>query len=89
MVVYCDSDYVVKGVYQWLDKWKARGWRNANKKPVKNRDLWEHLDQLLGEFDDVRFCWVKAHNGNPWNEYADELARSAAEMAKNAVLTAA
>ena len=89
VVVYCDSDYVVKGVSQWLDKWKARGWRNANNKPVKNRDLWEHLDQLLGEFDDVRFVWIKAHNGNQWNEYADELARAAAEMAKNAVLTAA
>ena len=86
VVVYSDSDYVVKGVSQWLDKWKARNWRNANKRLVKNKDLWETLDALLSEFDSVTFKWVKAHNGNEWNEYADELARSAAEMTKDKVL---
>ena len=86
VVVYSDSDYVVKGVAQWLDKWKARNWKNASGKPVKNKDIWETLDELINEFDDIKFKWVKAHNGNQWNEYADELARSAAELTKSKVL---
>lgn len=86
VVVYSDSDYVVKGVSQWLAKWKARNWKNASNKPVKNKELWEYLDEQLAKFDSVTFKWIKAHNGNQWNEYADELARSAAELVKNKVL---
>lgn len=55
VVVFSDSDYVVKGVSTWLDKWKARDWKNANNKPVKNKDIWEMLDELINEFDDIKF----------------------------------
>ena len=89
VIVYSDSEYVVKGVNQWLAKWKANGWKNARKREVVNRDLWEHLDGLLSEFDSVRFQWIKAHNGHEWNEYADELASSAANLVQQALLAQA
>lgn len=89
VIVYSDSEYVVKGVSQWMAKWKANGWKNARKREVVNRDLWEHLDGLLSEFDSVRFQWIKAHNGHEWNEYADELASSAANLVQQALLAQA
>lgn len=68
-----DSQYVLKGMGEWLEQWKARGWRTAGKKPVKNQELWERLDGLLGKHD-VRFHWIRGHAGHPENERCDQLA---------------
>ncbi|MFU8772992.1 MAG: ribonuclease HI [Anaerolineales bacterium] len=80
--VYSDSEYVVKGMNEWLTTWKAKNWKNSRKDEVSNRDLWECLDKLVSKFKFVEFCWVRGHNGNYWNEYADELAREGTEVAK-------
>jgi ribonuclease HI len=71
-----DSNYVRDGITKWLPSWKARGWRTADKKPVKNQDLWERLEAALHRHR-VSWHWVRGHAGNPDNERADELARAA------------
>jgi len=72
--LYTDSEYVRKGITEWIDNWKKKGWKNANKKPVKNSDLWKTLDDVAAKHD-IEWHWVKGHAGNPGNELADELAR--------------
>lgn len=74
--VYTDSVYVKDGLEKWLSGWKARGWKTADKKPVKNQDLWEELDAQMARHT-VRLHWVKGHAGHPENERADALARAA------------
>jgi ribonuclease HI len=71
--LHTDSTYVRSGITEWLPAWRARGWRTADKKPVKNKDLWEAL-AALAEQHDVSWHWVKGHSGHPENERADELA---------------
>lgn len=71
--LYTDSKYVIDGVEQWMKGWKARGWKTAGKKAVKNQGLWQKIDALLAEHD-VSFHWVKGHSGHPENERADSLA---------------
>lgn len=71
--VYTDSQYVQKGISEWLPGWKRRGWRTADKKPVKNVDLWQELERAAGKHR-VTWHWVKGHAGHPENERADELA---------------
>ncbi len=71
-----DSQYVQKGVSEWLPDWKARHWRTAGKKPVKNEDLWRELDEAAGRHE-VRFEWVRGHAGHPENERVDQLANAA------------
>ncbi|HET8685157.1 MAG TPA: ribonuclease HI [Methanosarcina sp.] len=71
--LYTDSQYVRNGITGWIADWKERGWLTASKKPVKNKDLWEKLDVLVG-LHTVRFHWVKGHAGHPENERADQLA---------------
>jgi len=71
--VYTDSVYVRSGIMEWLPAWRARGWRTADKKPVKNQDLWEALSAQAARHD-VTWHWVKGHSGHPENERADELA---------------
>lgn len=71
--VYTDSQYVQKGISEWLPDWKRRGWRTADKKPVKNVDLWQELERVAGKHR-VTWHWVKGHAGHPENERADELA---------------
>ncbi len=71
-----DSEYLRRGITEWLPAWKARGWRTASRKPVKNRDLWERLDQLCRRHH-VEWVWLRGHAGDPLNERADELARKA------------
>jgi ribonuclease HI len=71
--LYTDSQYVRSGITEWLPAWRARGWRTADKKPVKNQDLWEALSALAAQHD-VTWHWVKGHSGHPENERADELA---------------
>jgi ribonuclease HI len=72
--LYTDSVYVKDGVTKWMDGWKAKGWKNASKKPVKNRDLWERIDSEIQRHN-ITWHWVKGHDGHPENERADELAR--------------
>lgn len=71
--LYSDSKYVLQGITEWLPGWKARGWKTADKKPVKNQDLWERIDSLIARHE-VRFHWVKGHNGHAENERVDKLA---------------
>ena len=73
--LYTDSTYVRSGITEWLAGWKRRNWRTAAKKPVKNVDLWQRLDNATGQHD-IAWHWVKGHAGNPGNERADELART-------------
>ena len=72
--IYTDSTYVMKGMTEWLEGWKQRGWRTASKQPVKNVDLWQRLEKALNRHE-VKWFWVKGHSGVPGNERADELAR--------------
>ncbi len=74
--VFTDSEYVRRGVTEWLPRWKARGWRTADRKPVKNQDLWEVLDRLAAAHH-VDWRWVPGHAGVPGNERADQLANRA------------
>ncbi len=74
--LYTDSKYVVEGATKWLRGWKARGWKTADRKPLKNVDLWELIDVQI-KTHTVTFNWVKGHNGHAENERADELARLA------------
>lgn len=71
-----DSQYVQKGVTEWLANWKRNGWKTAGKKPVKNADLWQRLDAARAEHE-IRWEWVRGHSGHPENELADELANKA------------
>ena len=71
--LYTDSLYVMKGITIWILDWKRRGWRTADKKPVKNEDLWKRLDEIVAKHD-IEWHWVKGHAGHPENERADELA---------------
>lgn len=74
-----DSSYVKDGITKWIHGWKKRGWKTADKKPVKNMDLWQRLEQAL-ERHDVQWHWVKGHAGHAENERADELARQGVEQ---------
>jgi len=74
--LYTDSVYVQQGITQWLKGWRARGWKTAERKPVKNQDLWQRLDEAASRHD-VKWLWVKGHAGNEGNEAADRLANEA------------
>lgn len=77
-----DSQYVLKGMKEWLDAWKRRGWKTADKKPVKNQDLWETLDELRS-LHEIRFHWIRGHNEHPENERCDQLAVAAYRSLRN------
>ena len=74
--LYTDSKYVLQGITEWLPQWKAKGWRTASRKPVRNQDLWELLD-LAASAQDVDWHWVKGHSGEAGNEHVDILANRA------------
>jgi ribonuclease HI len=76
VTIHTDSRYVMDGLTQWLPKWKKNGWKTADKKPVKNEDLWRELDVLCAKHD-LQWRWVRGHSGHPENERADALARGA------------
>jgi len=81
VVLYTDSSYVQKGITEWISGWKARGWRTADKKPVKNEDLWRLLDAAAARHR-VEWRWVKGHAGDPGNERADALANRGVESVR-------
>ena len=78
ITVYIDSQYVKNGITSWIRSWKKNGWKNSEKQPVKNRDLWEALDALNSELK-VSWQWVKGHAGNKYNEICDALAKAEVE----------
>ena len=80
--LYLDSEYVRKGITEWIDGWKARGWRTSTKAPVKNVDLWQKLDALVaGSGHRIEWHWVRGHAGHAGNEQADALANRGVELA--------
>jgi ribonuclease HI len=80
--LFLDSQYVLKGITEWLPGWKAKGWRTAGKTPVKNVELWQQLDALVQQSGHViDWRWVRGHNGDPGNERADALANMGVEVA--------
>lgn len=81
VTLYLDSEYVRKGITEWIAGWKARGWRTAAKTPVKNVDLWQRLDALVaGSGHRIDWRWVRGHAGDPGNEQADALANRGVEQ---------
>jgi len=76
VMIYTDSVYVMKGITEWIEQWKKRGWKTAAKKPVKNVELWQRLEKAVDRHD-AKWQWVKGHSGVPENERADELATTA------------
>jgi ribonuclease HI len=79
--IHTDSQYVKNGMQTWIKNWKARGWKTADKKPVKNQDLWMKLDELASTVK-IHWIWVRGHDGEEFNERCDELARTFAETLK-------
>ena len=79
VIVHTDSQYVQKGMGEWLPNWKRRGWRTADKKPVRNADLWQELDALVS-LHQVEWRWVRGHAGDPGNERADALANQGVRL---------
>ena len=80
VAIYTDSNYVRQGITEWIHGWKQRGWKTADKKPVKNVDLWQRLDSLRG-LHHVQWHWVKGHSGDAGNERADALANRGVDSA--------
>ena len=78
--LYSDSQYVLNGLKSWMASWKKRGWKTASKQPVKNRDLWMRLDELMATHT-LSFHWIRGHNDHPENERADRLAVAARDAA--------
>ena len=78
VVIYTDSQYVRQGITTWIHGWKARGWKTADKQPVKNVELWQRLDEVSATHD-MTWRWVKGHSGDPGNERADRLANRGVE----------
>ncbi len=76
IIIYTDSVYVKDGITKWIFNWKKNGWRSASKKPIKNIELWQELDELNSKHD-VEYKWIKGHSGNKYNEIADQLAVNA------------
>ena len=79
--LHVDSQYVLKGMTEWLSGWRARGWRTATGQPVKNQDLWQRLDELVQRSGHaIEWRWVRGHNGDAGNEQADALANRGVEQ---------
>ncbi len=79
IVITTDSTYVKNGITEWIHNWKVKGWKTANKKPVKNKDLWQLLDKLSQKHN-IDWKWVRGHTGHPGNEKADQLANEAIDV---------
>ena len=81
VLLHVDSQYVMKGMTEWIHSWKQRGWRTADKKPVKNADLWQRMDEEVAKHT-ITWKWVKGHAGDPGNERADLLANRGVDEAR-------
>lgn len=81
VTLHTDSNYVRQGITQWINNWKQNKWKTANKKAVKNQDLWQWLDDLASRRS-INWEWVKGHDGNKWNEYVDGLVHTARSEAE-------
>ena len=82
LTIYSDSAYMINGITNWINGWRANNWMNSKKEPVKNKELWEYLDRGIHFFEqdfDIEFVKVKGHSGNKWNEKCDRLANEAME----------
>ncbi|HZS81880.1 MAG TPA: ribonuclease HI [Stellaceae bacterium] len=79
--IHTDSQYLRDGITRWIRAWKARGWKTAEKQPVKNLDLWQRLEAAMAPHE-IEWLWVRGHSGHPENERADALARAAAAVAR-------
>lgn len=79
---HTDSEYLKQGITEWLERWQRNGWKRADKEPVKNRDLWELLDEQRSRHQ-VRWHWVRGHSGNRWNERCDALATAEIEKIRS------
>ncbi len=79
VTITTDSQYVKRGITEWITNWKRNGWKTAARKPVKNSDLWKQLDELVKQYQ-IEWKWVKGHSGHPENELADELANRGVEQ---------
>lgn len=77
ITISSDSQYLVKGITEWIVSWKKNGWRNSSKKPIENQDLWLMLDNCVSQFSKLSFKWVRGHNGDTDNEAAEALASAA------------
>jgi ribonuclease HI len=82
MAVHTDSQYVKRGITEWIKKWKVNGWKTSDGKPVKNRDLWTNLDNIVGKTNPT-FVWVKGHSGIKNNERCDEMVGKEIEKCRN------
>ena len=82
IIITTDSTYVKNGIKEWIHNWKLKGWRTANKKPVKNKELWQELDTLCLDHK-IDWKWVRGHTGHPGNEKADLLANQAIDKLLN------
>jgi len=76
VIIFTDSTYVKNGITEWIKKWENNGWKNANKKPVKNKDLWIKLNDLCKKYK-IDWKWIKGHSNNEYNDLADDLATRA------------
>ena len=76
IIITTDSTYVKNGITEWIHNWKLKGWKTSNKKPVKNKNLWQELDNLSKDHD-IKWTWIKGHSGHYGNERADQLANDA------------
>ena len=81
--LYTDSNYVKKGINEWIYSWKKNEWKNSSNKEIKNLILWKELDSLIQSNINIEFKWIKAHSGNIYNETVDSLAKTAAISAQN------
>ena len=81
VTLHVDSQYVMNGINKWMSGWKRNGWRTADKKPVKNKELWIELDEQVARHE-ISWVWVKGHSGDPGNERADALANKGVEVAR-------
>lgn len=85
LIIYSDSAYTINGITKWIKGWRVNNWINSKKEPVKNKELWQELDNLVRELDDyfdIKFIKVKGHAGNQWNEVCDKLANEAMDDIK-------
>jgi len=78
-VIYTDSSYAKRGITEWMPKWRSNGYMSANKKPIKNLEVWKLIDETQKKIENIEWKHVKAHNGDPMNERVDKIAREAAE----------